>query len=227
METATMQSDPKRLEVHILSAGFLLLGVAVAVTTASYVSNMAFSHQWLVWTVGVAFAAVALVALECPRALRHPTTLPRGRLRSILLLSIPLAFVLSSQVCGLGVVACSAACHTANLLLIGLGAVTAIRLHRDQPVVALLIPAIVVALVPHCICHAPINTVWHSLSGGYAPTCEMLPLGAMLFSVSALRGVRIHTGAMLVGVMYGVMLFIIVGGLLFGFPWQGCVNHPA
>jgi hypothetical protein len=23
-----------------------------------------------------------------------------------------------------------------------------------------------------------------------------------------------------------VMAFIIVGGLLFGFPWQGCVDHP-
>jgi hypothetical protein len=54
----------------------------------------------------------------------------------------------------------------------------------------------------------------------------MLPLGATLFSVTALRGVRPRSSAALVGVMFGVMAFIIVGGLLFGFPWQGCVDHP-
>ncbi|MFQ5629907.1 MAG: hypothetical protein ACE5I1_14165 [bacterium] len=54
----------------------------------------------------------------------------------------------------------------------------------------------------------------------------MVPVAATLFSITALRGVRPRRSAALVGVMYGVMVFIIIGGLLFGFPWQGCVEHP-
>jgi hypothetical protein len=54
----------------------------------------------------------------------------------------------------------------------------------------------------------------------------MVPMAAVLFAVSALRGVRPRGGTALVAVMFGVMIFIIVGGSLIGFPWGGCVDHP-
>lgn len=116
--------------------------------------------------------------------------------------------------------------HITNLLLIGLAVVTAIRLHRGQSVGTVLIPMIVIALIPHCVCHAPINVLWHRMLGGVAPTCEMMPLAAALFSISALRGIRPRRSAGLVAVLFIVMVFIIVGGLLFGFPWTGCVDYP-
>jgi hypothetical protein len=101
-----------------------------------------------------------------------------------------------------------------------------VRLHRGRSAAPILIPMVAIGLVPHCVCHAPINTLWHGVLGGVAPTCEMVPLAATLFAVPALRGVRPRGGAVLVGALYGVMVFIIVGGALFGFPWQGCVDHP-
>jgi hypothetical protein len=62
--------------------------------------------------------------------------------------------------------------------------------------------------------------------GGVAPTCEMMPLAASFFAVIGVRGIRPRLSTTLVAVIFGVMVFIIVGGLLFGFPWQGCVDHP-
>jgi hypothetical protein len=85
---------------------------------------------------------------------------------------------------------------------------------------------VIVGLIPHCVCYAPINTVWHSMFAGYSPTCEMMPLAATLFSVMSLKGVRPRFSTTLVAVLFVVMLFIIAGSLLFGFPWQGCVDHP-
>ncbi|MCK5571618.1 MAG: hypothetical protein KAJ12_02610, partial [Bacteroidetes bacterium] len=111
MTTDNTRSDVRPLETRTLSVGFLLVGLAIAVTTVSYVSNMSFSYQWLVWAVGGAFAGVALLTFEWPRALRHPGRVPEQRLRLFLLLSIPLAFLVSSQVCGLGLRACNAVCH--------------------------------------------------------------------------------------------------------------------
>jgi hypothetical protein len=64
---------------------------------------MTFVCQWLVWIIGIAFAGVALITLEWTRALRGPISdAPTGWLRSALLVSIPLTYVLGSQVCGLG-----------------------------------------------------------------------------------------------------------------------------
>jgi hypothetical protein len=54
----------------------------------------------------------------------------------------------------------------------------------------------------------------------------MMPLAAALFSVMAIRGVRSRYSTALIAVLFGVMGFIIMGGLLLGFPWQGCVDHP-
>jgi hypothetical protein len=226
MEATIARASWNPLEFRTLSLGFLLVGLAIAVTAVSYALNMTFSYQWLVWGVAAVFAAVALLALEWPRAVRRPGEVPGGRLRQLLLLSMPFAFVLSSQVCGLGTRACNTACHVINLSLIGLAAVTAIRLHRGRSVGAFLIPLVVVGLVPHCVCHAPINLIWHGMLGGVAPTCEMVPLAAALFAVSALRGVRPRSSTALVGAMFGVMVFIIVGGALFGFPWKGCAGQP-
>ena len=47
-----------------LIVGFILVGIAVAVTTVSYLLNMTFVYQWLVWIIGIAFAGVALISLE-------------------------------------------------------------------------------------------------------------------------------------------------------------------
>jgi hypothetical protein len=225
MDNAISQTGWRSLELGTVRVGLALAGFAVAVTTVSYAANMEFAYQWLVWMVAAAFAVVALLSIEWQRALGRGGEIPAGKLRKVLIFSIPLAFVVSSQVCGLGLRGCNAVCHATNLSLIGIGVVSAVRLHRNQPIGTLLIPMVAISLVPHCVCHAPINTLWHRALNGVAPTCEMVPLAAVLFAVAALRGVRPRAGTVMVVAMFGVMAFIVVGGLLFGFPWEGCVDH--
>jgi hypothetical protein len=225
MENTIAQTGVKPLERRTIMVGFLLVGLAIAVTTVSYGLNMTFTLQWLVWIITAAFAGVALLTLEWPRAFRGlPGEVPEGWLRGFLLLAMPLAYVLGSQVCGLGLKACSVVCHAINLSLIGLATVTAVRLHRGQSVGAVLVPMVVLGLTPHCVCHAPINVLWHSALGGFSPTCNMVPLAATLFSVTALRGIRPRYSAALAGVMLGMIVFMAVGNPLVGFPWQGCVS---
>ncbi len=223
MNVAAVPTDLRPLEVRTAFIGFILVGLGVAVTTVSYVSNMTFTIQWLVWAVGGAFAATALLAFEWPRAFRRPGAVPEGRLRGFLLLSMPLAFVLGSQVCGVGLKGCTVLCHVTNIASIGLAGTTAYRLHRGKSIGVTLIPLVVVALVPHCVCHAPVNVLWHGMLGGVAPTCGLVPLAATLFAVAALRGVRPTSSAVLTAAMLGVIVFMAVGNPLIGFPWQGCV----
>jgi hypothetical protein len=137
---------------------------------------------------------------------------------------MPMAFVLGSQVCGTGLKACTVACHVTNIASIALAGTTAIRAHRGRSVAPTLIPLIVVALVPHCVCSAPVNVIWHGVFGGYAPTCGMVPMAAVLFSVAALKGARPRLSATLTAVMLGVIAFMAVGNPLIGFPWEGCVG---
>lgn len=210
-------------ELMALTVGFWLAGVTVAATAASYLLNMTFSIQVLVWIIGAAFGAVALIALEWPRALSHAGTAAHGRLRTLLLVSLPLAYALGSQVCGTGLRACGVLCHATNLAGIGLGATVAYRVSRGQSIVVPLGLLIAVSLVPHCVCDAPVNVLWREVFAGTAPTCEVVPLAAALFSVAALRGVRTGASALLAGAMLVVIVFIAVGNPMFGFPWQGCV----
>lgn len=225
MENTIVRTDLKLLESRTVWVGFLLVGIVIAVTAVSYVLNSPFPIRWLVWVIGVAFAAVALLSLEWPRGFRSlPGEAPRGGLRTFLILAIPIAFVLDSQLCGLGLKACSTLCNVISFTMIGLGTVTAVRLYQDKSVGALLVPMVVIGLIPHCTCGAPINTIWHSLFGGYAPTCQVMPLAATLFSISALRGIRTRLSAALTGMMLVVITFIAVSNPLFGFPWTGCVG---
>ena len=135
MTTTVAQTELNPLEVRTLIVGFILVGIAVAVTTVSYLLNMTFVYQWLVWIIGIAFAGVALITLEWTRAFRSPTQeAPQGWLRNALLVSIPLAYVLGSQVCGLGLASCGAACTAINLSLTGLGTATSYRIYRGQSI---------------------------------------------------------------------------------------------
>jgi hypothetical protein len=85
MTTAVAQTKLKPLEIRTLIVGFVLVGIAVAVTTVSYLLNMIFVYQWLVWIIGIAFAGVALITLEWTRAFRSPVgEAPGGWLRSAL-----------------------------------------------------------------------------------------------------------------------------------------------
>jgi hypothetical protein len=225
METSSTQTDLQPLEKQTMRIGFILAGIVIAVTAVSYLLNMTFTYQWMVWVIGVAFLAVALLTLEWTRALNNPLgETPMGTLRGLLLLAMPLAFILDSQICGLGLKACSVLCNVISFTLIGLSAVTAYRIYRNQSVGALLVPMVIIGLIPHCVCGAPINTIWQSIFGGYAPTCQVIPLAATLFSVAALRGVRTRWSAVLVGVLLAVTVFIVVGNPLFGFPWTGCIG---
>ncbi len=60
-------------EKIILTIGFIVVGIAIAVTTISYALNMEFIYQWLVWMITAAFAGVALISLEWPRSLYRET----------------------------------------------------------------------------------------------------------------------------------------------------------
>jgi len=223
METAVEQPALTPRELRTLNAGFLLVGIAIGVTAVSYVLNMTFSVQWLVWVIGFAFAVVALLSLEWPRGFRATGPAAEGKLRSFLLLSMPLAYVLGSQICGPGLTACGPLCHATNLAGIVLAGATAYRLHRGQSISVFLIPLIAVSLIPHCTCSAPINVLWHGVLGDVAPTCGLVPLAAVLFAISAVRGVRTGMSATLATVLLAMIVFIAVGNPLLGFPWEGCV----
>lgn len=72
MTTAVAQTKLKPLEIRTLIVGFILVGIADAVTTVRYLLNMIFVYQWLVWIICIAFAGVALITLEWIRAYRSP-----------------------------------------------------------------------------------------------------------------------------------------------------------
>ncbi len=224
MSIAIARESLNPVEMGTLVVGFLLVGITIAVTAVSYALNMTFQYQWLVWVITAAFGAVALITLAWPVAFRNPPgEVPQGRLYQLLLVSMPVAYILGSQVCGLGLASCGIACTAINLSLIGLSTATAVQIHRGKSIGALLIPIVILGLVPHCMCHAPINTIWHGIFGGVSPTCNMVPLAVTLFSVTALRGIRPRASAALSGVMTGMIVFMAVGNPLFGFPWSGCV----
>ena len=226
LEPATPEGRSHRANSdQTIVAGFVLAGIVIAVVAVSYLLNSPFLIKILVWVIGVAFAGVALLALAWPRAFRRPPSeAPTGNLRIFPLLAIPIAFVLDSQICGLGLKACTIVCHVLTYSLIGLATATAIQLYRGKSVGPLLVPMVVLSLIPHCVCQAPINTIWQGIFGGYVPAYYVIPLAATLFSISALRGVRTCWSAALVGVLLAVTVFIVVGNPLVGFPWQECVG---
>jgi hypothetical protein len=225
MNDSSNQKGLKPLEVRTIQVGFVLAGLVIAVTGVSYLLNMEFQFQWLVWIIGVAFIGVGLITVEWLRAYRRPQgDVPKGGLRVFILLAMPLSYIIDSQICGLGLKACNTACHILSYLLLVLTAVVAIQLHRRKSVLPFLIPTIILSVVPHCTCHAPINTIWHSLFGGYAPTCFVMPLAVVLFSLTALRGFRARLSTILVVLMLIVITFCAVGNALFGFPWPGCIH---
>jgi hypothetical protein len=82
----------------------------------------------------------------------------------------------------------------------------------------------VIGLIPHCTCGAPINRIFQDALGGYAPTCQVIPLAMTLFATSAMKGLRTRWSAALVGLLLVVTAFIAVGNPLWGFPWAGCVS---
>jgi hypothetical protein len=149
--------------------------------------------------------------------------MPEGGARTFLLAAMPLSFVIGSQVCGLGFKACSTVCHLTNLSLIVLASGLAFRMHRGLSIGPILIPMVVLGLLPHCICHAPINVVWQGIFGGYSPTCNMVPLAVVLFSVAALRGFRFRASTIMTGVLLVMIVFMAAGNPLIGLPWEGCV----
>ena len=213
------------LERRVLTIGFWLTGLIIAVVAVSYILYSQFSIRILVWFIGIAFAGVALLEFEWPRAFRSlPGAEPAGGLRTFLILAIPLAFILDSQICGMGLKACSTLCNVISITMITLGAITAVQLYRGKPVGWLLIPMVVIGLIPHCTCGAPINTIFHDLLGGYSPTCQVIPLAVTMFAVTALRGFRTRLSVVLVAMLLAVIVFIAVGNPLFGFPWVGCVG---
>jgi hypothetical protein len=225
MNDTSGQRILKPLEALTIKIGFVLAGIVIAVTGVSYLLNMEFQYQWLVWIMGIAFIGVGLITVEWIRAFsRDPGDLPQGGLRMFLLLAMPLSYIIDSQICGLGLKACNTACHVFSYLLLALAAVMAIQLFRNKPVALFLIPTVILSLVPHCTCHAPINTIWHSLFGGIAPTCFVMPLAVVLFSLTAMRGLRTRLSTIFVVLMLIVIAFCAVGNALFGFPWQGCMQ---
>jgi hypothetical protein len=224
MENEERKEGIDKNEVLTLTIGFYLAGIIIWVTGISYALNSPFSHRWLMWIIAVAFCAVATLALEWPRAFNHQGEVPKGGQRQFLLLSIPLAYVLCSQICGLGVKACTVPCSIVSISLITLAILIAIRISHDKSVLALLIPVIVLSVIPHCVCKAPINVVWHNLSQ-FSPTCEVIPLLTVLFSITALRGARTRSSTVLVVIMIGMTVFIAAGNVLLGFPWKGCVSQ--
>jgi hypothetical protein len=120
--------------------------------------------------------------------------------------------------------ACTVTCNIVSISLIILAILIAIRISQDRSIIMLLIPMIVLCVVPHCVCMAPINVVWHGMSR-FSPTREIIPLTTVLFAITALRGARPRISTVLVAVMLGMTVFIAAGNVLLGFPWEGCVSR--
>jgi len=136
-------------EIPALKVGFILAGLAITITGVSYLIYMEFPQQWLVWIVGTAFIVVGLVTIAWSVGLSFKSNMQNNKSQKFLILSIPAAFVLSSQVCGIGLGACSTVCHITNALLIIMGIMVMIRLNRSQNVGLLLVPMVVISLTPH------------------------------------------------------------------------------
>ncbi len=223
MDNTIVQTGMKALERRTATVGFILSGIVIGIVAVSYLLYSPFPIKFLVWIIGIAFAVVALLAIEWPRGFRDiKDEIPTGRLQTFLVASIPVAFIIDSQICGLGLQACSMLCNVISFTMIGLGVVTAVQLYRGKSVGAFLVPMVVIGLIPHCTCGAPINIIFQNLLGGYSPTCQVIPLATTMFAVSAMRGVRTRWSAALVAVLLVVMVFIAVGNPLWGFPWMGC-----
>jgi hypothetical protein len=136
---------------------------------------------------------------------------------------MPLAFVLGSQVCGIGLSACTVYCNIFTLISIDWATLIAVQIYRGKKVGILLIPILILGLFPHCICHAPINVIWKQIFNGYSPTCGMVPTAVVLFAVTTLKGIRPKLGTIMVLALLGIIVFMAVGNYFFGFPWHGCV----
>lgn len=225
MNDSPEQKGLNPLEVRTIQIGFVLAGLVIAVTGVSYLLNMKFQPQFLVWIIGAAFIGVGIITIEWLRAFGGAQgDEPKGKLRMFLLLAMPLSYIIDSQICGLGLKACNTACHVLSYALLILAVAIAIQLYRNKSVFPFLIPTVILSVVPHCACHAPINTIWHSIFGGYAPTCFVMPLAVVLFSLTALRSFRVRLSIILVVLMLIVITFCAVCNPLIGFPWQGCVR---
>jgi hypothetical protein len=225
MNTENNSSRFNVLEKRAATVGFLLSGLVIAVVGISYILNSNYPVKILVWVIGIAFVGVGILAIEWPRGFNKLSNgIPTDSLRTFLILAIPIAFILDTQICGLGLEACSTLCHVISYTMIGLGVVTAVRLYQGKSVGGLLVAMVIVGLIPHCMCGAPINTIWQSLLGGYAPTCQVIPLATTLFSISALKGARTKWSVLMVIVLLIVTVFIVVGNPLWGFPWKGCIG---
>ena len=74
-------------EVRTTTVGLILSGFAILITGVSYLSNMTFTYQWLVWVIGIALVMVGLITMEWPRAFKGSTgVLPEGRFKQFLIL---------------------------------------------------------------------------------------------------------------------------------------------
>jgi hypothetical protein len=216
-----------KFENLIIRIGFILAGTIITITGISYGIHSPFQIKPLVWLIAIAFTCIGLISLEWAWAFGgSPGKIPKGNQKLFLLAAIPFSFILDSQICGLGLMACSTTCNLISLATIALALILAFRINRDKPIVIVLVPIVILSTIPHCICDAPINTIWRNLFNGVAPTCYIIPLATTLFALTALRGRRSRLSTIFVVVMLIITLFIAVGNPLFGFPWEGCVgNH--
>ncbi|MGB2982645.1 MAG: hypothetical protein WBC63_02155 [Candidatus Bipolaricaulia bacterium] len=90
-------TELRPLERWTMVVGFVLSAVVIGVVAASYLLNMQFQYLALVWIIGIAFGAVALLLVMWPLTLRgRLDDPPTGRLRALLILAVPIAFVLDS-----------------------------------------------------------------------------------------------------------------------------------
>jgi len=136
MNDLSDQKDLKSIEVRTIQVGFVLAGLVIAVTGVSYLLNMEFRYQRLVWIIGIAFISVGLITLEWMRAFSGiQGDKPKGGLRIFLLLAIPLSYIIDSQICGLGLKTCNTTCHVFSYLLLVLATAIAIQLYRNKSVV--------------------------------------------------------------------------------------------
>jgi len=166
----------------------------------------------------MAVSAIASPVSRPPAQFNGPDRLMRG----LLLLSIPVAFLVSSLDCtGLSLHGCSTFCTFIKLIWIPVVAIVCVACYRtsSRSGQTVLLLMSFVPLFPHCGCYNPANAWWIDHIGA-SPDCYIWGFAVSALTLGALRTGRRYliTGSISAAIIAGSLAFFISHHYL-GFPW--------
>jgi hypothetical protein len=175
------------------------------------------------WALVVfALAVMGVNALSSPPSSTREEDSGYPRIRAVLLLSVPLAFLASSLDCtGLSLRGCTPFCTFIKLVWIPLVALACAMYYitRDRRGLAALAIISFVPLVPHCTCYNVANAWWID-NAGASPECYIWGFVVSSLVVGSLYSGKHYSITLVVALLIiaGSMGFF-VGHHYFSFPW--------